>query len=150
MPQKSLEYWVVAQLALDLGLFLLVILFICKIRTLGRLLHVAQPDGANHAEKISGLSQKIADLEVRLELWESQSMNGGSPLPQPRDGAPDRVPSFFPETDHTKSLRAQVEELAGRGLSLEHIAQQLRLQPAEVKVALDLSRLLAQRQTGPT
>lgn len=148
MPLKNLEYWVVAQLALDLGLVLLVVIFICKLRSLGRPLRAGEPEGAVDAGNIAGLSHRMADLENRLKSWEGQLMNGAPPPAQffTRDAAPVRDPSFSPGPDPGKSLRFQVEELAGRGMSPEEIARRLNLQLAEVQVALDLSRLLAKRE----
>ena len=152
MPLKSLEYWVLAQLALDLGLFLLIIYFICQIRALSRLLHASQPTGANYAEEIAEFSKKLTAWEQRFEAWGNQPPDG---MPDfPRQVAPGHIlgqePSPFPpEIESGKSLRAQVAELAGRGLAPEEIARQLRLQPAEVKVALDLSRLLMKREANP-
>jgi hypothetical protein len=143
---KSLEFWVLAQLALDLGLLTLVFFFIFKIRALSRLLHASHPAGANHAEEITALSQKLTDLEQRFEAWANQPPGqiSGFPKQFPPSESQDCDASFFtPEGDRGKSLRAQVEDLAGRGLSPEEIARHLRIQPAEVKVALDLSRILA-------
>lgn len=152
MPLKSLEYWVLAQLILDLGLFLLVIFFFCKIRALGRLLQASQPAGANDAEEIAEISKKLRVLEQRLDAWGNQPPNGMPDFfqPVPPGHALGQEPSPSPPVfDCGKSLRAQVAELAGRGLSPEEIARHLKLQAAEVKVALDLSRLLARRESGP-
>jgi hypothetical protein len=152
MPLKSLEYWVLAQLALDLGLFLLVIFFICQIRALSRLLHASQPTGAHYAEQIAELSKKLTAWEQHFEAWGNQPPNG---MPDfPRQVAPGQLPGqepppFLPEIESGKSLRAQVAELAGRGLAPEEIARHLKLQAAEVRVALDLSRLLAKQEAGP-
>lgn len=149
MHLKGLEYWVLAQLSLDFGLFLLVILLICKIRALDRRLHTVQPSGMPEAEEIAGLVKRLTDLEQRFETWGNQ-LHGRMP-DFPRQGTPGQVigqglTPFPSEIESGKSLRARVEELAGRGLSQEEIARQLRLQPAEVKVALDLSRLLAKQE----
>jgi hypothetical protein len=146
VPLKSLEYWVLAQLILDLGLFLLVIFFVWKLRALGCLLHPSHPAGANLVAEIAGVSQKLAALEQRVATWGGQPSAEMPGLAQQitRGDAQDREPpSFPPQIDSGKSLRAQVADLAGRGLSPEEIARQLRLQLAEVRVAMDLSRLLA-------
>ncbi len=142
MPLKSLEYWVLAQMALDLGLFILVIFFIFKIRALGCLIHAAPPAGANPTEEVAAFSQKLADLEQRFEAWVNQPTDQipGFPNQLARSEPQDRY--FTPPVDRSQSLRAQVEDLAGRGLSPEEIARHLRIQLAEVKVALDLSRIL--------
>jgi hypothetical protein len=151
VPLKSLEYWVLAQLILDLGLFLLVIFFLCKIRALGRLLQSSQPAGGSYAEEIDEISKRLRGLEQRLESRGDKPPDGIPDLFQsvtPGHALGREPPLFFPEIDRGKSLRAQVAELAGRGLSPEEIACHLKLQAAEVKVALDLSRLLAKRESG--
>jgi len=145
VPLKNLEYWVVVQLALDVGLLILVMLFIMKIRALSRLLQASQPEGAGHTQEITSLYQKIKDLEQRLESWLNQPTNQGPETPKHAtrcDPQGRRQAYFNLELDRSKSLRAQVEDLASRGLSAEEIARHLRLQVAEVKVALDLSRIM--------
>lgn len=143
MSPKGFGYWVALQLALDLGLFILVIFLILKMRALGRLLLVPHPTGSNHAEEIAALSRKIADLELRFEIGENPSPGQFPGSPQHFAQSEPQDSFSTPKPDQGKSLRAQVEELAGRGLSPEEIARRLNMQPAEVKVALDLSRILA-------
>ena len=145
MPLKNLEYWVVIQLALDVGVLILVMFFILKIRALGQMLQASHPAGAGHAQEITSLQQKIGDLEQRLESWMNQPTNHGLETPKhvTRCDPQGRGQAYFNlQIDRSKSLRAQVEDLASRGLSAEEIARHLRLQVAEVKVALDLSRIM--------
>lgn len=146
MPLKNLEYWVVVQLALDVGLLILVVFFIMKIRALSHLLQASHSGGAGHAQEITSLYQKIGDLEQSLERWVNQptDQGPGHPNHSTRCDPQRRGQAHFNlEIDRSKSLRAQVEDLASRGLSAEEIARHLRLQVAEVKVALDLSRIMA-------
>ena len=145
MPLKNLEYWVVVQLALDVGLLILVMFFTMKIRALSHLLQASHLAEAGHVQEITSLQQKIGDLEQRLASWVNQPTDPGLQLPQhsTRCDPQGRGPAYFNlQIDRSKSLRAQVEDLASRGLSAEEIARHLRLQVAEVKVALDLSRIM--------
>lgn len=142
---KSLEYWVGVQLTLDVGLLILALILILKLRTLGRTLHASHPPGENFAEELTSLSQKLEGLEKRLQSWMSQPPEAmpGFRAPGNHNDLPHRDTGFLPpEIDQGKSLRAQVEGLAQRGWSPEEIARRLGLQLAEVKVALDLSRIL--------
>ena len=145
MPLKSFEYWVVVQLALDLGLFLLLVFLIVKMRALRRLLNTPHPAGGPFADELAELTQKLAGLEHRFHSWVMQPPAGMASFPQQMNSEfQDRERQFFPSEVHPgKSLRAQVEDLAGRGLSPEEIARQLHIQLAEVKIALDLSRILS-------
>jgi hypothetical protein len=141
---ESPEYWVLLHLALDIALFALVLYFIYKLRELSGRLTAAQPAGVDRAEEIAAFSQKLAALEQRFDSWTSHPPDRISGPPPLSRGEPQkRQPGVFtPESDSGKSLRLQVEDLASRGLSPQEIARHLRLQPAEVKVALDLSRIL--------
>jgi hypothetical protein len=142
---KNLEYWVLIQLGLDVGLFILVIFFIWKIRSLGQVLHAFHADGGNHAVEMASLAQKVENLEQRLLDRLEQSLDWAPGCHHPgehKDNPQARPAVTSAESEGGKSLRAQVEELASRGLSPDAIARRLGLQPAEVKVALDLSRIL--------
>jgi hypothetical protein len=141
---KSLEYWVLVHLALDIALFALVLCFIYKMRDLSGLLTAAQPAGVDRAEEVAAFSQKLTALEQRFDSWVKHPPEQISGLPPIARGDPQkRHPAVLtPGIDSGKSLRTQVEDLASRGLSPQEIARHLRLQPAEVKVALDLSRIL--------
>lgn len=147
MLAKSMQYWVLAQMALDVGLFLLVVFFILKLRSMSRLLSVSQGAGTNYAIEVAKLSEKLADLEKKRATLEEALSELTTQVPsfqkhchQPETG--DRNPSYLrPEAEKGVSLRVQVEDLAGRGFSLQEIASRLNLNLAEVKVALDLSRI---------
>ncbi len=145
MPSKGFAFWVALQLVLDLGLFALIIFLILKIRALGRLLAVLRPGHPDQTGEIPA-GQKTGNREFRPEAGEVQKINQtpGSPPPFPQYDSQSLDPSFFAgDPDLGKSLRARVEGLAAQGLSPEDIARRLNLHPAEVKIALDLSRILA-------
>lgn len=142
---KNLEYWVLIQLGLDVGLFILLMFFIWKIRSLGQVLHAFHADDASHAEELTSLIQRVENLEQRLQDRLEQSLDrepGCHHLDEQKNN-PQLRPAVIPiGSEGGKSLRAQVEDLASRGLSPDAIARRLGLQPGEVKVALDLSRIL--------
>jgi hypothetical protein len=140
-----MDYWVLIQLGLDIGLFILVMVLIWKIRSLGQVLHAVHPGGAGHAEELTSLSQKVDHLEQLFQERLEQSVDRapGCCHPQAHNDNSQAGTAVNPvQSEGGKSLRAQVEELASRGLSPDAIARRLGLQPAEVKVALDLSKIL--------
>ncbi|MBW1992649.1 MAG: hypothetical protein JRI59_11195 [Deltaproteobacteria bacterium] len=140
---KNLEYWVLVQLALDVGLLILVLVFLNKIRTLSRWLQDPHL-GEGRAAGIPSLQQQIAALQHRLDNWGSPPSGRGLNESAAADTPPNPEPaSCRPDPGQRKSLRAQVEELARQGWPPEEIARHLRLQLAEVQLALDLSKMLA-------
>lgn len=142
---NGLAYWVGIQLVLDLGLLALVLFLLFKIRGLKGLLKASHPepvvrlDGAVLSDESAGLGEgRRSGTGQKPTTWFS-----GFPHPS----APSEPRAFEPfpssRTESGKSLRAQVENLASQGLSPEDIARRLNLNLAEVKIALDLSRLLS-------
>ena len=119
---KNLEYWVLAQVGLEVLLILLLVFFLMKIRSMSKLIGSSQ-DGENSAAgRLKLLADQLAALEAkRIALEESLSLLGekafavnqpslsrrgavsgyhGSTLPQPTGG----------------SLRLQVEDLHSQGV----------------------------------
>ncbi len=141
---KNLEYWVFMQLGLDVGLFILLMFFLCRIRSLGQVFHTIHPAGLT-AEEFAALTQKVENLEQRLQDRLEQLPDHKTEcrhLESSKENSQMNSAIIATTSEGGKSLRAQVEELAGRGLSPDAIALRLGLQPSEVKVALDLSRIL--------
>lgn len=146
---KGFAYWVAVQLVFDLGLFALLLFLLFKIKGLNRLLKTSLPKHAVH------LQEAQVSEEVMGQGEGHRSRTGQRPVPA-------RFSSFLEQLGHSelpasepvcapprpepgKSLRAQVENLAAQGLPPEEIAKRLNMQLAEVKVALDLSRLLSSK-----
>lgn len=144
---KGFAFWVTVQLVFDLGLFALLLFLVFKIKGLNRLLKTSLPKHAVHLQEAALSGENMGQGEGR------RSPTGQRP-------APARFSSFLRQLGHSeppasepvcaptgpepgKSWRAQVENLAAQGLPPEKIAKRLNMQLAEVKVALDLSRLLA-------
>ena len=145
MPIKNLEYWLMAQMALEAGLIVLVVFFWFRIRT-WRKQASPDPDAPSRTEVqkmaidlaslekkrfaleevVEQLSLKVAQMQKHLNILGSQEKKSYSPPLSWESGV---------------SLRAQVEALDRQGLSLEEIARRLQMNLAEVKVALDLSRV---------
>jgi len=142
---KHLDYWILTQVALELVLVVLVIVFLAKIKILRRLMTAGamaeqgkapQPttveedkrggaEGVNLENMLSQLAQRSSVLQHQLDQLESRIGQNGSVSSVGESGA---------------SLRSRVEHLFRHGLSPEEIARRLGLNLAEVKVALDLAR----------
>ncbi len=143
---QSLEYWLYAQIGLELVLAGAVGYFLVKSRSLSRRLAslaAADPGGAGKEEE---LAHKMAAWEKRLAAAEELIQALGTRLallsasPPSMRAASEAHPRAAPRVSGA-SLRVQVEELFRQGLPPEEIARRLGLQLAEVKVALDLARV---------
>jgi hypothetical protein len=149
VPLKNLEYWILAQLGLEVVLVLLIVLFLVKIRAISRRLRDAEAK-QDQGNEISPRSVELAALEQkRGVLGEAAThLEGKAPT---LDGEfrshlrGEGVCSPSAQRSRGGSLRSRVEELHLQGYSAGEISQFLNLQPAEVKMALDLSRLKAER-----
>jgi DNA-binding MarR family transcriptional regulator len=145
----NLQYWVVAQLGLEVVLVLILIFFLLKIRSMGKLLKESQEEERSATRNIDRLSDQLALLDTkRVALEETlaflsekastlrdQSLSRRLPSSEP-------YPAISPKPGGS-SLRLQVEDLHLQGLSMAEIARRLGLHPTEVKMALDLARLKA-------
>ena len=147
MSLKSLEYWVLVQMFLELGLIALVVVSLWKIRSwyreimalqaekpsreeiakLAELTEVLEERRRNLEELLARLDQKATGLQMQLART-----GGAQTAPPPADSPP--------PWESAASLRSQVENLHRQGCSTEEIARRLQLNLAEVKMALDLSR----------
>ncbi len=149
MPQKYLEYWVLAQVGLEVGLTILVIFFLVRLKSLSQSLRESQPDKPGLSEEVARLTGQLVELEKKgailqkmVEQLSTQAavLNNQSDL---MESQPQKRSSTRSSWENGTSLRFQVEALDRQGLTPEEIARRLRLNLAEVKVALDLSRVRA-------
>lgn len=144
---KGFAYWVAVQLVFDLGLFALLLLLLFKIRGLSRLLKASLPERAVRLQETSVSEENMGQGEGhRPRTGQSPALTRFSNIL--RQSGYSEPQAFEPVSSPTrpepgKSWRAQVENLAAQGLPPEEIARRLNMPLAEVKVALDLSRLLA-------
>jgi len=150
VPFKNLEYWVLAQVGLEVALILLLLFFLVKIRSMAKLLKTSQEAEQSVAGEFARLSEQMASLEKKqVALEETLALLSGKGL-----GLREQLSSSGPEAAGTyasttlrpegSSLRLQVEDLHLQGFSPTEIARRLGLHPTEVKMALDLSRLKAE------
>lgn len=139
MALKGWEFWVMAQIGLELVLISLLLLFLWRFRTMAQKLRMAREEEKQATASLARFSDQMAQLEKRrlaleeiiARLTEKANIlreQNISPRPPARGSA----------------LRLQVQELHLKGLSAAEIAQQLGLHPTEVKMALDLARLRAE------
>lgn len=152
MTFKGLEYWVLAQVGLEVLLVLLLLFFLMKIRSLGKFLKDSQKEQNTAIGNVEKLSEQLAELENKRAALEealgalnekaSNLKNSKEEKPSLRAAA-GAYNSFSPQPRGT-SLRMQVEDLHLQGFSSAEIAQRLGLHPTEVKMALDLARLKAE------
>lgn len=143
---QNLEYWLVAQVGLDLLILGVVAFFLLRTRGLKQKLTSLASAENPLAGKLEELSQTVTAWEKRLQLVEELAQALGERLASFSGGQ--SVRTGFPtgqarplERGSGAILRAQVEELARQGYPPEEIARRLSLQLAEVKVALDLARV---------
>jgi cell division protein FtsB len=148
---KSLEYWVLAQVGLEVILICLLIFFLMKIRSMGKLIHNSQEDEQSASGRLEHLADQLASLEARrieleesLNLLEEKAFPANKPEPARRSAASGFQISTLPKSG-SGSLRLQVEDLHSQGFSSGEIAHRLGLHPTELKMALELSRLKAER-----
>lgn len=148
---KNLEYWVLAQVGLEVILVVLLIFFLMKIRSMSKLIHNPQEDENSAAGHVRRLADQLAALEARVavfkespDLLESKAFPVNKPDPSRLDTASDFRGATLPKPG-SGSLRLQVEDLYSQGFSSAEIAHRLGLHPTEVKMALELSRLKAEQ-----
>ena len=146
MSLKSLEYWVLVQMVLEVGLIALIAFSLLRIRSWYRRILALQAEQPSR-EEIARLVELAAVLEERRRSLEEliTVMDQKSAALQKqlaRAGAKSRAPMEppAPPWETGMSLRSQVETLYRQGCSTEEIARRLQLNLAEVKMALDLSR----------
>ncbi len=145
---KNMEYWLVAQMSLEAVLIGLVVFFLVRLRMWRQKLRESPKVESGLTEKIHHLAENQSLLEKRQQALEEMvqqlSLRVGQG-PKPNNGVvgSQGQKSYAPSSpwESGLSLRAQVEALNRQGLSPEDIARRLRLNLAEVKVALDLCRV---------
>jgi DNA-directed RNA polymerase specialized sigma24 family protein len=147
---NNLEYWVLAQVGLEVVLILLLTFFLIKLRSMSKVLKNSQEEEkavAGNLARLSGqlnvLETKRAALEETLSLlgekaslWKEQKTSRGLAAQESYDAVPPK--------QRGTSLRLQVENLHLQGFSSAEIAHRLGLHPTEVKMAMDLARLKAE------
>jgi hypothetical protein len=150
MTFNGLEYWVLAQVGLEVLLILLLLFSLLKIRSLGKLLKVSQKEEdtargtlEKFSEQLAAMESKRVALEEALGLLNEKAQNITVQNSNPRAAA-SRSYNSFSSQPRGASLRLQVEDLHLQGFSSAEIAQRLSLHPTEVKMALDLARLKAE------
>jgi Na+-transporting methylmalonyl-CoA/oxaloacetate decarboxylase gamma subunit/DNA-binding CsgD family transcriptional regulator len=147
----NLEYWVLAQVGLEVILVLFLIFFLLKIRSMSKLLSDSQEEERSAASNLEKLSDQLALLEnKRITLEETLGLLSEKASALRNQGPSMRLAdsesynnAVSPKAGGS-SLRLQVEDLHLQGLSLAEIARRLGLHPTEVKMALDLARLKAE------
>lgn len=151
MILKNLEYWVLAQVGLEVILILLLVFFLLKIRSMSKLIHNSQEGEIAAADRLERLSDQLAALEARrvaleesLGFLKEKAFPGNSSNSSRRGASPGFQGSALPQAG-SGSLRLQVEDLYSQGFSSAEIAHRLGLHPTEVKMALELSRLKAEQ-----
>jgi len=145
---KSMEYWVLAQLILELGLIALVVFSLWKIRSWYRNILAQQAELPSREEitkmtELAGvLEEKRRSLEELLALMDQKAAALQKKLARAAgSGAQTYTPAEAPSPwENGASLRSQVENLFRQGCSTDEIARRLQLNLAEVKMALDLSK----------
>ena len=150
MNFTNLEYWVLAQLGLEIVLVLLLGFFLLKMRSMSILLKDSQEEeklAAGNMDKFSHrlnlLEAKGTALEETLKVLSDQALTLKEQNSSLRFAASESYNSFPPKTKGS-SLRLQVEDLHLQGFSSAEIAKRLGMHPTEVKMALDLARLKAE------
>lgn len=145
MSLKSLEYWVLVQMVLEVGLIAMIAFLLLKVRSWYRhilSLQAEQPSReeiARLVELAAVMEERRRSLEELLTLMDQKSATLQKQLA--RAGSKTVAPvESAPPWETGMSLRSQVETLYRQGCSTEEIARRLQLNLAEVKMALDLSR----------
>jgi len=142
---KNLEYWVLVQMVLEMGLMFLVIVSLWKIRSWYRSIMAMQAERPTREDiaKMAELSALLEERRQNLEELMAQMDRKAAALQKllSRAGSQTTAPADSPPLwESGPSLRSQVENLHRQGCSTEEIAHRLQLNLAEVKMALDLSR----------
>jgi hypothetical protein len=144
---NNLQYWVLAQVGLEIVFVLLLTYFLIKMKSMSKLLKDSQEEERAAAINLGKLSDQLNLLETKRQALEdtlshltdrTSSLNDQNP--SVRLGASDSYNSPSPKSGGG-SLRLQVEDLHLQGFSPAEIAHRLGLHPTEVKMALDLARL---------
>jgi len=147
---NSIEYWVLAQVGLEIILVLLLVFFLLKIRSMSKLLQNFQEEEESVTSNFGKLSDQLALLDKkRLTLEETLELLGEKASTLREQSTSRRLAASEPYNAVSpnpggSSLRLQVEDLHLQGLSLTEISRRLGLHPTEVKMALDLARLKAE------
>lgn len=148
---KNLEYWVLAQVGLEVVLICLLVFFLMKIRSMSKLIHSSQEEEKSAAGQVELFADQLASLDAkRVALEKSLGLLEEKTFPVNKSGPPNRNAasgfrgSSLPNSA-SGSLRMQVEDLYSQGFSSAEIAHRLGLHPTEVKMALELSRLKAEQ-----
>jgi hypothetical protein len=147
---NNIEYWVLAQVGLEVILVLLLIFFLLRIRSMSKLLQNSQEEEKSAASNLTRLADQLAlldkkriTLEETLGLLNEKASTLREQNPSRRLAASEPYNTISPNSGGS-SLRLQVEDLHLQGLSLTEISRRLGLHPTEVKMALDLARLKAE------
>jgi len=147
---KGLEYWVLAQVGLEVALVLLLLFFLVKIRSMSKLVKNSQEEERaasrnleKYSEQLALLATKQVALEEAMKLLGEKALELQEKKPSPRLTTAKSYSSISPKPGGA-SLRLQVEDLHLQGFSSAEIAHRLGLHPTEVKMALDLARLKAE------
>lgn len=146
MSAKSMEYWIFIQMILELGLIVVVAVSLLKIRSWYRNIMAVQAGLPSREEAVKmaelsevleerrqHLEELLAHLDQKATTLQKRLSKTGSRTPTPGDSPP--------PWESGVSLRSQVESLHRQGCSTEEIARRLQMNLAEVKMALDLSRV---------
>lgn len=150
MTLQNLQYWVLAQVGLEVILVLFLIFFLLKIRSMSKLLSDSQEEERSVVSNLEKLSDQLAVLETKkvaleetLGLLSEKAATLRDQIPSMRRTESASYNAVSPKPGGS-SLRMQVEDLHLQGLSLAEISHRLGLHPTEVKMALDLARLKAE------
>jgi biopolymer transport protein ExbB/TolQ len=131
-----MEYWIFIQMILELGLIVVVGVFLLRIRSWYKTIMAVQAGQPSREEamKMVELVQVLEDRRRHLEELLAQLDQKATALQKYLSA--DSPPPW----ENGVSLRSQVENLHRQGCSTEEIARRLEMNLAEVKMALDLSR----------
>lgn len=145
MSAKSMEYWIFIQMILELGLIVVVGVFLLRIRSWYKTIMAVQAGQPSREEamKMVELVQVLEERRRHLEELLAQLDQKATALQKylSRVGSRTKIPADSPPPwENGLSLRSQVENLHRQGCSTEEIARRLEMNLAEVKMALDLSR----------
>jgi hypothetical protein len=147
---NNLEYWVLAQVGLEVILVLLLTFFLIKMRSMSKMLKDSQEEEKSTADGLAKLSEQLNLLETKRVALEKAlgQLSKKAAVLREQDSSLDLASSESyhanPPKPRGTSLRLQVEDLHLQGFSSAEIAHRLGLHPTEVKMALDLARLKAE------